>query len=65
MITLFDSEGTAMEKSLTNIPRNFGSQGRIFYADLDIHMEIMTSNEKVEIYRSYLSLLEVMSNMGG
>ena len=65
MITLFDSEGTAMEKSLTNILRNYGSQGRLFYADLDFHMEIIVSNEKVEIYRSYFSLIDVLSNIGG
>ena len=65
MITLFDSEGTVMDKSLANIPRNFGSQGRVFYADLDFHMEIMTTNEKVEIYRGYLSFIDVLSLMGG
>jgi hypothetical protein len=65
MITLFDSEATAMEKSLKNIPLNFGSQGRIIYADLDIHIEIMTSNEKVEIYRRYLSVIDAMSAVGG
>jgi hypothetical protein len=65
MITLFDHEGTVGQKSLANIPLNYASQGQMFYSDLDIHMEIMTSNEKIEIFRSYLSLLDVMSNMGG
>jgi hypothetical protein len=64
-LTLFKTEESVGDKSLTNIPKNFASQGRMFYSDLDFHMEIMTSNEKVEIFRSYLSLLDVMSNMGG
>ena len=65
MITLFDSNNEVNEKSLANIPRNFLSQGRIFYSDLDIHMEILTSNEKVDIYRNYLSIIDVMSALGG
>ena len=65
MLTLFDEKGEAGEKSLANIPRNYLTQGRLFYSDLDLHMEIMTTNEKVEIYRSYLSIIVVLSAVGG
>jgi hypothetical protein len=65
MITLFQDSASAGEKSLANIPRNYLTQGRLFYSDIDLHMEIMTSNEKVEIYRSYLSIIEVLSAIGG
>ncbi len=46
MITLFDSEEESREKSLANIPINFGSQGQIFYSELDIHLEVMVTNDK-------------------
>ena len=64
-VTVFDTEHLTTEKSLANIPRNYLSQGRVFTSDLDFHMEIMSSNEKVEIYRSYVSMIEVCSAMGG
>ncbi len=65
MITLFDSEGQASEKTLAHIPVNFGSQGRIFYADLDIHIEIMVTNDQVEFYRNYFSIIDALSAVGG
>jgi hypothetical protein len=65
MITLFDTIGETGEKSLANIPRNYLSQVQMFYSDIDLHIEIMTINEKVEIYRSYLSIIDVLSAMGG
>jgi hypothetical protein len=65
MLTLFDSNNEVNEKSLLNIPRNYINQGRLFYSDVEIHMEIMSSNEKVELYRSYLSIIDVLSLLGG
>jgi hypothetical protein len=65
MPTLFDSNNEINDKSLKNIPRNYTSQGLLFYTDLEIHMEIMTSNEKVEIYRSYFSIIDSLSALGG
>jgi hypothetical protein len=65
MPTLFDSNNEINDKSLKNIPRNYTSQGLLFYTDLEIHMEIMTSNEKVEIYRSYFSIIDALSALGG
>jgi hypothetical protein len=65
MITLFDTEGQALEKSLANIPMNFISQGRLFYSDLDIHIIIMNTNDQVEIYRNYFSIIDALSAVGG
>jgi hypothetical protein len=65
MITLFDSEGMAMEKTLANIPMNFASQGRIFYSDLDIHIEVMVTNDQVDLYRNYFSMIDALSAVGG
>jgi hypothetical protein len=65
MVTLFDSEGTAMEKSLANIPMNFKSQGRMFYSDLDIHIEIVVTDDHVDLYRNYFSLIDALSAVGG
>jgi flagellar basal body-associated protein FliL len=65
MITLFDTEAQAMEKSLEHIPMNFGSQGRTFYSDMDIHIEIMNTNDQLEIYRNYFSLIDALSAVGG
>jgi hypothetical protein len=65
MITLFDSEERASEKSLTNIPRNYLSQGRLFYSDFDLHIELVATNEKVEIYRRYFSIMDAFSAVGG
>jgi hypothetical protein len=65
MLTLFDSNNEVNEKSLKNIARNYVSQGMLFYTDLEIHLEIMSSNEKVEIYRSYFSIIDALSAIGG
>jgi hypothetical protein len=65
IITLFDIASGVTEKSLANIPRNFLSQGRLFYSDIDCQIEIVTTNEKVEIYRSYLSIIDMFSALGG
>jgi hypothetical protein len=65
MITLFDTEGMAMEKTLANIPMNFASQGRIFYSDLDIHIEVMVTNDQVDLYRNYFSMIDALSAVGG
>jgi hypothetical protein len=65
MITLFDNTNEVNEKSLANIPRNYLSQGRLFYSDFDLHLELVTTNEKIEIYRSYLSIIDVFSALGG
>jgi hypothetical protein len=65
MITLFDSDESATEKSLRNIRRNYLSQGRLFYSDLDLHIELVATNEKVEIYRRYFSILDAISAVGG
>jgi hypothetical protein len=65
MLTLFDSSNEVNEKNLKNIPRNYLSQGMLFYTDLEIHLEITSSNEKVEIYRSYFSIIDALSAIGG
>jgi hypothetical protein len=65
MITLFDTAEKTGEKSPANIPRNYLSQGRLFYSDLDAHIEIVTTNEKVEIYRNYYSIIDAFSAVGG
>jgi hypothetical protein len=65
MITMMGDVTQTGQKDLANIPRNYLSQGRIFYSDLDIHLEIMTTNDKVEIYRRYLSIIDVFSAVGG
>jgi hypothetical protein len=65
MITLFDTQERAGEKSLANIPRNYLSQGRLFYSDLDLHIELVATNEKVEIYRHYFSIIDAFSAVGG
>ena len=65
ILTIFDIEGKTNEKSLANIPRNYLSQGRVFYSDIEYHIEIESTNEKVEIYRSYISVIDVFSAAGG
>jgi hypothetical protein len=65
MITVFDTSQTTSEKSLSNIPRNYLSQGRLFYSDLDIHLEFYTTNDKIEIYRKYFSIIDLFSALGG
>jgi hypothetical protein len=65
IITLFDTAETAGEKSLANIPRNYLLQGRLFYSDLDLHIELVATNEKVEIYRRYFSIIDAFSAVGG
>ena len=65
MINLFESDESATEKSLRNIRRNYLSQGRLFYSDLDLHIELVATNEKVEIYRRYFSILDAISAVGG
>jgi hypothetical protein len=65
MITVFDIAERAGEKSLTNIPRNYISQGRLFYSDLDLHIELVATNEKVEIYRHYFTIIDLFSAVGG
>jgi hypothetical protein len=65
MITVFDNAEQTGEKSLANIPRNYISQGRLFYSDLDVHIEIMATTEKVEIYRNYFSIIDAFSAVGG
>ena len=65
MITVFDYAERAHEKSLANIPRNFGSQGRVFYSDIDLHIEIVTTNKKIEIHRNYFSIIDAFSAVGG
>jgi hypothetical protein len=65
IITLFETAETAGEKSLANIPRNYLLQGRLFYSDLDLHIELLATNEKVEIYRRYFSIIDAFSAVGG
>jgi hypothetical protein len=65
MITLFDTAERATEKSLANIPRNYLSQGRLFYSDLDLHIQLVATNEKIEIYRRYFSIMDAISAVGG
>ena len=65
MITVFDIAERASEKSLENIPKNYLSQGRLFYSDLDLHIEIVATNEKVEINRNYYSIIDAFSAVGG
>jgi hypothetical protein len=65
IITLFDTANGVTEKSLANIPRNYLSQGRLFYSDIDCQIVIVTTNEKIEIYRSYLSIIDMFSALGG
>ncbi len=65
MITVFDIAEKTGEKSLANIPRNYLSQGRLFYSDFDLHIELMATNEKVEIYRRYFSIMDAFSAVGG
>ena len=51
--------------SISNIRSNFLSQGRLFMTDMQYHLEISTSNEKTEIWRSYFTLIDVFSSVGG
>jgi hypothetical protein len=53
------------EKTLNNIPKNYGSQGKIIMADFAWHLEISTTNDKTEIYRYYFSIIDVFSAVGG
>jgi hypothetical protein len=65
MITVFDIAEKTGEKSPANIPRNYLSQGQVFYSDLDVHIELVTTSEKVEIYRNYYSILNAFAAVGG
>ncbi len=65
MITVFEDSEQIGEKSLANIPKNYISQGRLFYSDLDVHIEIMATTEKVEIYRLYFSIIDGFSAVRG
>jgi hypothetical protein len=51
--------------SLTHIATNFLSQGKLIMTDMQYHLEISTSNEKTEIWRSYFSIIDVFSAVGG
>ena len=65
MVTIFKEKAQFSSKTLANIRTNYLSQGRIFYADMDLHIEIQTTNEKIEIYRSYVSVIDIISAVGG
>ena len=65
IVTIFNKESTFGSKSLARIRNNYLSQGRLFYADMDLHIEIHTTNEKVEIYRNYVSVIDIISAVGG
>ena len=51
--------------SMANIASNFQSQGRLIMTDVQYHLEISTSNDKTEIYRSYFKIIDVFSAVGG
>lgn len=65
MPTIFETQSGSSEKDQANIPLNYLSQGRVFYSDLEYHIVIQTTNEKLEIYRSYTSIMDVLSAVGG
>ena len=53
------------EKTMTNIRRNYLSQGKVIMADFDYHLEISTTNDKAEVYRYYFTVIDVFSAVGG
>ena len=53
------------EWSYANIAGNYLSQGRVIMTDLQYHLEISTSKEKTEIWRSYFTMIDVFSAAGG
>jgi hypothetical protein len=53
------------EWSMANIASNYLSQGRLIMTDVQYHLEISTSKEKTEIWRSYLTIIDVFSAVGG
>jgi hypothetical protein len=53
------------EWSMANIANNYLSQGRLIMTDLQYHLEISTSKEKTEIWRSYFTMIDVFSAVGG
>jgi hypothetical protein len=59
------SKTNIYEWSVANIATNYLSQGRLIMTDLQYHLEISTSNEKTEIWRSYFTMIDVLSAVGG
>jgi hypothetical protein len=53
------------EWSLANIASNYLSQGRLIMSDVQYHLEISTSKEKTEIWRSYFTIIDIFSAVGG
>ena len=48
-----------------NFITNYLSQGKFFAKDLYWHIELLTSNHKTEIRRSYFNMMQVFSSVGG
>jgi hypothetical protein len=63
--TIYHNQTNTYEWSMANIATNYLSQGRIIMTDLQYHMEISTSNDKTEIWRSYFTMIDVLSAVGG
>ena len=55
----------AGDRSMANIMNNYKSQGRVIMIDFYYHLEIATSNKKTEIWRSYITIIDVFSAVGG
>ena len=65
VVTIESYTKTTGEKSMANIPYNYLSQGKAIMADFNWHVEIVTSNDKTEIYRYYYTLIDVFASVGG
>ena len=50
---------------MRNIASNYMGQGKIIMADWYYRLEIKTSNEKTEIWRSYFTIIDVFAAAGG
>ena len=62
---LHTNKRNTYEWSVANITNNFLSQGRLIMTDLQYHLEISTTKEKTEIWRSYFTVIDVFSAAGG
>jgi hypothetical protein len=63
--TVEKNKRNTYEWSMANIASNYLSQGRVIMTDLQYHLEISTSKEKSEIWRSYFTMIDVLSAIGG
>ena len=56
---------TTNEWSMGNVAGNYMMQGKMILADYKYGLEIRSSNEKTEIWRSYFTIISVFSGAGG